>query len=89
MRNWKLSCVLGATFALGIALQVIACCRSDTTTRGGDDDDTSSPTFGARTYGNVPLSQQQVRSAGAGAAAAPGRTFGNVPLSKQKPHKVD
>ena len=56
-----------------------------------DDDDTSSPSFGSRTFGNVPLSQQQTRSVAAaatsGKAGVPkARTFDNVPLSQQKPH---
>lgn len=84
MRNiWKVS-FFGVLFLVGIIASCCAVVRErHVELETADDDDTSSANFGSRTYGNVPLSQQQQEGLAKSASTAP-RSFGNVPLSKQK-----
>ena len=96
--NRKVSAAVGLLFLVGIlAPFFISPKKKRKKPYGGheaddisfEDDDTSSPSFGSRTFGNVPLSQQEAQrtkaTATASGSAAP-RTYGNVPLSQQKKH---
>ena len=93
-RNWKLLSAVSVLFVLALVLK---CVLPPPKLRHGadasfDDDDTSSANFGSRSYGNVPLSQQQKQrdvamaaaGSGSGSGGSPSRTFGNVPLSQQQ-----
>ena len=83
-KNWKL-CTL--VCVLGFVALLLRCCLPDPRVEA-DEDDTSSASFGSRTFGNRPLSEQQRQREqdAAGTKGASARTFGNVPLSQQKAH---
>lgn len=100
-KNWRLFSFFGFIIVLAI---FASCCLPDSprprkfklAEEVFDDEDTSSPNFGSRTYGNVPLSEQppqrqaaaaQAAAAGATSSQPSARSVGNVPLSQQeKPH---
>ena len=82
-RNWVLTSIVSLLFVLAVGTSIaVNCCgrRKASAEEEYEDDDTSSPAFGSRTYGNVPLSEQAQRAAAARQAP---RTFDNVPLSQQ------
>jgi len=62
---------------------------ADVITFDDDGADAPSPNWRDRTYGNVPLSQQEAQRAASPRAAPAPRTFGNVPLSQQKKAHAD
>ena len=82
-KHYLLFGVLAAAMVFGLAILPLCVGRE----RGSTPGSSQAALSPDRTYGNVPLSQQQSRRGRrAGSTPSPDRTYGNVPLSQQKPH---
>jgi hypothetical protein len=86
-RNWILLSVVGGLMTVGLTVNCYFIVRDSRSMKAKDIPPPRPEEFAAgqaasppRTFGNVPLSEQQAQR------ESPSRTFGNVPLSQQKPH---